>query len=117
MEMRIQNGDFVPDHRGIPQVVDGVEETINRVFFCLCARRGGFALLPGLGSRLREISGSGENRDLTAAVMVREALESLDGVQVGEVSTARQGEALTISIRLQLAVGEYEIEVGVPYGQ
>ena len=24
MEMRIQNGDFVPDHRGIPQVVDGV---------------------------------------------------------------------------------------------
>ena len=74
MEMRIQNGDFVPDHRGIPQAVDGVEETINRVFFCLCARRGGFAPLPGLGSRLREISGSGENRDLTAAVMVREAL-------------------------------------------
>ena len=71
----------------------------------------------GLGSRLREISGSGENRDLTAAVMVREALESLDDVQVGEVTTDQQGESLTISIRLQLAVGEYEIEVGVPYGQ
>ena len=49
--------------------------------------------------------------------MVREALESLDNVQVGEVSTVQQGESLTISIRLQLAVGEYEIEVGVPYGQ
>ena len=117
MEMRIQNGDFVPDHRGIPQAADGVEETINRVFFCLCARRGGFAPLPGLGSRLREISGSGENRDLTAAVMVREALESLDGVQVGEVSTVRQGEALTVSIQFHIGAGDYELEVGVPYGQ
>ena len=68
-----------------------MEETINRVFFCLCARQGGFAPLPGLGSRLREISGSGENRDLTAAVMVREALESLDGVQVGRSPPSARG--------------------------
>ncbi len=86
--------------------------------FSACAPVGAaLPLSPGLGSRLREISGSGENRDLTAAVMVREALESLDDVQVGEGTTAQQGESLTISIRLQLAVGEYEIEVGVPYGQ
>ena len=49
--------------------------------------------------------------------MVREALESLDDDQVGEVTTARQGEALTVSIQLQIGAGEYEIEVGVPYGQ
>lgn len=115
MDMRIQNGDFVPDRRGIPRSCSGCEEVINRVLLALTARRGGFAKLPRFGSRLYQLRGGSQERmDSEAAVMVREALEEVDEVTVGEVSTARKDTALTISVRLQMDAGDYDIKVGVP---
>ncbi|MBC8570528.1 hypothetical protein [Zongyangia hominis] len=114
MDMRIQNGDFVPDRRGIPRGCFGVEEVVNRVLLCLTARRGGFARMPHFGSRLHTLRGGTQERmDEQAAMMVREALEGVDEVRVGDVSTARMGSVLTVRVGLQMDAGDYDVKVGV----
>ena len=52
MEMRLVDGRYVPDDFGGFETVTGAEETLERALYKLKARRGGFALMPELGSRL-----------------------------------------------------------------
>lgn len=55
MELRLKNGDYVPDGMGGLQRVDGQEELLQRVLFCLTARRGAFPFGEELGSRLWQL--------------------------------------------------------------
>jgi len=51
-ELLIQHGDYVANGRGGVQCLNGNEALLQRVLFRLRARRGGFPLLPELGSDL-----------------------------------------------------------------
>ena len=52
MEIRIHNGDYIPDGLGGIVRCQGADALLERVLFRLTARRGGLPLLPRLGSRL-----------------------------------------------------------------
>ena len=52
MELKIKDGDYMSDGAGGLVRVNGREELLMRVLYKLSVRRGSFALIPELGSRL-----------------------------------------------------------------
>ena len=60
MDLLLKDGDLVPGTDGLPVPVEGREELLQRALIRLCARRGGFAPYPGLGSRLYRAGAAGE---------------------------------------------------------
>ena len=52
MELKMKNGDYLPDGIGGEQRVDGTEALLARALFRLSVRRGSFPFLPELGSEL-----------------------------------------------------------------
>lgn len=76
MELKLKNGDYVPDGMGGLQRVEGQEELLQRVVFKLTARRGKFPFDATLGSRLWQLGSlSAQQRQSAAAQYVAEALE------------------------------------------
>lgn len=67
MEARIQNGDYIPDGLGGVVRCRGTDALLERILFRLTARRGGFAPLPRLGSRLHLLSREPAAQRLSAA--------------------------------------------------
>ena len=49
MELRLEQGDYVPNGAGGFQRLEGAEALLQRVLFRLTARRGQFPFLPELG--------------------------------------------------------------------
>ena len=113
MELKIKDRDYAPDGMGGLQRVSGKEELLQRVLFRLTARRGGFAPLPTLGSRLyllgREKPG---NRQAAAKKYVAEALEGEAGVAVEDVSLVYGSDMSSLLVRLRYE-GE-TLELAVP---
>ena len=54
-ELKLKNGDYVPETGGDLYRVSGTEELVQRALMRLAARRGGFAPLPDYGSRLHTL--------------------------------------------------------------
>lgn len=52
MELKLEQGDYVPDGAGAFETLDGAQALLARVLFRLTARRGQFPFLPEMGSRL-----------------------------------------------------------------
>lgn len=52
MELKLENGRYCSGNGGGFETVRGSSELAQRVEMKLCARRGGFALMPEFGSRL-----------------------------------------------------------------
>ena len=48
MELKLENGDYVPDGKGGHVRLGGAEEVLARVLFRLTARRGAVPFLPAL---------------------------------------------------------------------
>ena len=113
MELKIRNGDYVPDGAGGLQRVSGKEELLQRVLFRLTARRGGFAPLPALGSRLyllgREKPAS---RQAAAKKYVAEALDGEAGVTVSDAALVYEGDLCML--RVSLRCGNEMLELTVP---
>ena len=98
MEMKLIKGDYVPDMWGGFERVSGERELLQRVLFKLQCRRGGFAPMPELGSRLY-LLGREKKKDMSAAARqyVIEALSGENGVEVNSV-TAEQTAGGTIYV-------------------
>ena len=91
MELWLQNGDYVPDGKGRLVRLEGAEALLQRVLFRLCARRGGFPMLPELGSELYRLSGEPKSSRLSAARQyVAEALRE-EAVSVEDVTLSDGG--------------------------
>jgi len=107
MELKLENGDYVPDGVGGLRRVYGQEELLQRILFKLTARRGMFPFKEDLGSRLWQLGrlGAGQ-RQSAAAQYVAEALEDERSISVEavELSVPENGIA-----RLQVALA-YEGE-------
>ena len=101
MELRLEQGDYVPNGAGGFQRLEGAEALLQRVLFRLTARRGQFPFLPELGSRLylvlREKPAA---RQALAEQYVAEALAGESGLRVTEVSLTQEGDRGLLTVRL-----------------
>ena len=112
MELKIRNRDYVPDGAGGLQRVSGKEELLQRVLFLLSARRGGFAPLPTLGSRLHLLGHEKPTfRQAAAKKYVAEALDGETGVTVEDVSLVHGGEMSSLRVKLRYEGEELELTV------
>ncbi len=115
MEIKIQNGDYVPDGLGGVVRLSGAEALLERILFRLTARRGGLPPLPALGSRLHLLGREPASQRLSAARQyVAEALTEED-VTVTDVTLAPkdggrmnltvfltyEGEALSVTLDIE----------------
>lgn len=102
MEMKLIDGDYVPDMWGGFERVTGERELLQRVLFKLQCRRGGFAPMPELGSRLY-LLGREKKRDMSAAARqyVIEALSDEDGIEVTGAAV-EQTDSGVIYVRAEL---------------
>lgn len=112
MELKLRNGDYIPDGTGGLQRVGGREELLQRVFFKLTARRGMFPFRPDLGSRLWQLGKLPPAQRQAAAVQyAAEALEDepltlesvelspeTDGMMTLTVQCTWQGESLSVTV-------------------
>lgn len=114
MELKIQNGDYVPDGLGGVVRLSGAEALLERVLFRLTARRGGFPPLPELGSRLYLLGREPAARRLSAARQyVAEALSEED-VAVTDVSlTPKDGGRMDLTAFLAYEGGDLSVTLDI----
>lgn len=102
MELKLENGDYVPDGIGGLRRVHGQEELLQRILFKLTARRGKFPFQENLGSRLWQLGRlSPGQRQSAAAQYVAEALEDERGISVEAVELSEPENGIA---RLQVAL-------------
>lgn len=114
MELKLVNGDYVPDGMGNLKQAEETEETIQRALYKLKARRGSFPLRQELGSRLYKLSGEkSANLQSAAEQYVLEALAG-ENVTVNEVSVSRAEDVIRITVHMDC--GGESIEAGLSVG-
>ena len=101
-ELRLENGDYVPDGLGGVVRADGAEALLAQVRFRLTARRGTFPFCPGLGSRLWQLGRlAPAARPSAARQYVAEALADLDvaveAVELTDLGGGAAGLGVTLS--------------------
>lgn len=112
MENKLVNGDYVPDGMGGIVRLTGDSALLQRALFHLCCRRGGFVLMPELGSELyllhRQKPAMRRAFAITAA---REALLPL-GLTVCDAAVTQQSDG-TLLVTLTLEGSNSVLEVTV----
>lgn len=112
MELKLRDGDYVPDGVGGLLRVEGREALLQRVLYKLTARRGMFPFLPELGSRLWQLGTvPSAQRQAAAAQYAAEALEGealtvesaelgpgAEGVMALTVNCLWQGEPMSVTV-------------------
>lgn len=115
MELKLENGDYVPDGVGGLRRVQGQEALVQRVLYKLTARRGQFPFLEDLGSRLWKLGQvTPAKREAAAQEYVAEALTDEPDLRVRDVALtwgpsaaeltvelSYGGETLTVSAQIQ----------------
>lgn len=110
MELKLVNGDYVPDGTGGFVAVDGPEEVLNRVLFKLAARRGRFEPLPDLGSRLYTLPSCKDAMLLPMArQFVLEAVSGEAGLTLEDLTLERTDRE-TLAIRCRFAYSGQPME-------
>ena len=102
MELRLKNGDYIPDGKGGVVRLSGDNALLQRVLYRLSARRGALPMLPELGSQLYLLGRERpENRLSAARQYVAEALQS-EGLTVEDLRlTDRGGGRLDLTVWLR----------------
>lgn len=101
MELFLENGDYTPDGKGGFVRAVGGDELLQRVLFKLTARRGGFPLLPELGSRLYTLPGHKPGEwAILARQYVSEALSGEAELTVAEVTVTPAGSGAAVEVTL-----------------
>ena len=115
MDTLLNRGDHAVDSRGIPIVINGVDELMQRALIRLGVRKGCFFDDPELGSELYRLpAADNETVNRLALSYVQEALLSLPGLRVISVDCARiRGDILQITVRLFHDYKTYQLEVEV----
>lgn len=101
MELKLVNGDYVPDGTGSMCRLTGGEEVLARVLYKLRARRGSMPFLPRLGSRLHLVMREKPSaRQVLCAQYVAEALEDEVDLTVTEVTLGQKGDEGELTVQL-----------------
>ena len=111
MELKMEDGDYVPNGIGGLETVDGSAALVQRVLFRLQARRGSFPFLTDLGSRLWQLSAlPAAERSAAAKQYVAEALTDEEGLSVEGVTLEDSGDG-TAALTAELTYGEENFSV------
>ena len=99
MELFLKDGDYLPDGKGGFVRATGEEELLQRILFKLTARRGGFPLLPELGSRLYKLPNHKAGEwNMLARQYVSEALADEEDLKVSEVAVTPEGNGAKVEV-------------------
>lgn len=114
MELKLVNGDYVPDGAGGLCRLSGAEEVLGRVLYRLTARRGGLPFLPRLGSRLYLLLGEKPSRRQALATQyVAEALEDERELKLTGVELEQQGDRGRLRVFLEWQGEPLSVTVGL----
>lgn len=115
MDVLLEDGDIVLDHRGMPVQVKGKRELAQRAVIRLAVKRGSLPGHPEFGSRLHRLgqTGSRERLDQAALAAVREALAPIRELKVLSVGCHYDGENSRLSVRVRAAAEEGPISLEV----
>lgn len=114
MELKLQNGDYVPDGLGGFCRLEGAGDTLSKALFLLTARRGSFPFLPELGSQLWKLGREKPSaRRAAAMAYAQEALEPLDVTVRDAAVTDEAGGAVRVAVTLDVAGTAETVEVTV----
>lgn len=112
MSLRQRDGDYIPDGAGDFQRATGTEALLEQARFALCAHRGGFPLMPEVGSRLYLLERERASvREGLARAYAQEALNSL-GLTVTQVKLTR-GDPMLLELSLTYGEEDLNLEVTV----
>ena len=112
MEMRLLNGDYVPDDMQGFETVSGYEEKLERMLYKLSCRKGGFAPFPKLGSELYKLlREKKENYTVQARKYILEALEDEGGIDLTSVEVTQTDGGLLV--KAEFAYSGETIRIGV----
>ena len=79
----LRDGDYRPDGQGGLERASGAQAVLEQALFLLTARRGGFPLLPEVGSRLYELPrAKPADRGALGAAYAAQALAALPELEV-----------------------------------
>ena len=117
MELKMRNGDYIPDGIGGEKRAAGTEELLARALFRLSVRRGSFPFLPELGSELHLLGREKPSmRRAAAKQYAAAALAEETALTVEDVELTARGEGLcALHVVLRLGSGEraaLELTVG-----
>ena len=102
MELRLENGDYIPDGTGGVVRAEGDEALLQRVLFRLSARRGGLSMLPELGSQLYLLGRERPEARLSAARQYAAEAVQPEGLTVEDVRlTDRGGGRMDLTVWLR----------------
>jgi len=114
MELKLQNGDYVPDGRGGFATVTGTKETLQRVLSKLQTPRGALPMMPTFGSGLRACLRAKRGRQAAAVrAAVAEALRDEEDLTVERAELLREGEKLKLVLQMTCAGESLGAEVEV----
>ena len=115
MDTAIANGDWTVNGNGIPVVLSGFEEQLQRAFIRLSIKQGSFAYDPLLGSRLYTLKPTDSDLNEKALSLAQEALHK-DMPQVtvqSAVCSILLGGGLNVTVSLQTAEGKGSVTVKI----
>lgn len=113
MELKLRNGDYVPDGVGGLRAAHGQEALLQRILYRLTARRGQFPFCETLGSRLWQLGRlPAAERQSAAKQYVAEALAE-ENVQVRTV-VLTQNENGTTDLKAELEWQGEPLELTLP---
>lgn len=111
MEIKLENGNYVPGKYSGLTTVSGDEETAQRIAMKLTARRGGFAPLPDYGSRLYTLPAVKPSERQTAArQFIAEALSGETDAALSALSISQGNGTLSLSLTFQVGGGTVDLE-------
>ena len=115
MELKLRDGDYVPDGTGGLEQVSGQEALAQRVMFRLCARRGGLPFLDTMGSQLHLLGRFPRDQRQSAAIQyVSEALAEEKAVSVQAVTLTEEGNEVRLRVNLQGPEAPFSVVVTLP---
>lgn len=114
MELKLENGRYVPDCDGRLSVVTGADELAQRVMMKLAAKRGAFAPRPDYGSRIRTLlTAPPAQRQTLLRGIVYEALADESGLTLTRTSLETEDGVLKIGLEFACTGAGFSVELGL----
>ena len=86
MDISISGGDFDLDSRGMPYLLSGIAQLMQRVRFALKVQKGSFSLDEQLGSELALIDRKTNLLERRTEMLIREAVANVPQIQISNVN-------------------------------